>query len=74
MTDRSTVEISSRPSLKQGNVLSVSKFSNLLDDINRVLVQEGVGVCYRSISIGTWVTDLPSAYCFHCNSADGCHL
>ena len=21
----------------------------------------------------SYVTDLPSLYCFHCNSADGCH-
>ena len=47
MTD--TVEISG--SLKQGSVLSVSEFSNLLDDINRVLVQEGLGVCYGDITI-----------------------
>ena len=47
MTD--TVEISG--SLKQGSVLSVSEFSNLLDDINRVLLQEGLGVCYGDITI-----------------------
>ena len=47
MTD--TVEISG--SLKQWSVLSVSEFSNLLNDINRALVQEGLGVCYGDITI-----------------------